>query len=287
MKKLKIFRTIIKPLLNKGIGGKFPFLRNLFYRQFSRLVVSFFNPITITSAGGAYRLYLPPNGIDYLIEPYEEFEIQLMRHNLKPGDTFLDIGAGIGYHTIPASKFVGDKGEVISFEPDPNYFKLLQKNAKENGCNNVRLFQKAVSDRNGKTKLYLYDKVGRNRIEEVNYFLADFEVRNYLEIESVKLDDFLRDEKIDFIKMDIEGSGYLALEGMKSLIKKNPEIRMIAEMVDYKNLEFLSLLKELGFKIYEMTVDTKKLVSIESFEEFVKEVSSGKRQVHDLFCTKN
>lgn len=286
MEKIKIFREIIKPFINRGIGGRFHFLRNLFYRQFSRLVVSFLSPITITSAGRGYKLYLPPNGIDYLIQPYEEFETELIRKNLKSGDTFLDIGAGIGYHTISASKIVGGEGRVISFEPDPNYFKLLQKNAKENGCNNITLFQKAVSNRNGETRLYLYDKVGRNRIEEVNYFLADFEVLDCLKIESVRLDDFLGDGKINFIKMDIEGSEYLALEGMKSLIKKNPEVKIIAEMPDYKNLEFLRTLKELGFKIYEMNIDTEKLDPIENLEEFIKMIDAGKKEVHDLFCKK-
>ena len=188
---LKIFRTIIKPFLNKGIGGRFPFLRNLFYRQFSRLVVRFLSPITIP---GGYKLYLPQNGIDYLTEAYEEFATELIRKNLKQGDTFLDIGGGIGYYSVIVSKIVGEQGKVIVFEPDPNYFKLLQKNVKENGCNNVTLFQKAVSDRNGKTNLYLYDKVGRNRIEKVNYFLTGkFEVHDRIEVESIRLDDLLRD----------------------------------------------------------------------------------------------
>ena len=286
--KLRIFRTIIKPFIGRGIGEKLPFLRNLFYRQLSRLAVHFLSPITIP---GGNKLHLPPNGIDYLIGLYEEFQTELMRKNLKPGDTFLDLGAGIGYHTVIISKIVGDKGRVISFEPDPNYFKLLKKNAKENDCNNITPFQKAVSNRSGKTKFYLYDKVGRNRLEEVNYCLSGkFEVRDCIEIENVKLDDFLKDEKIDFIKMDIEGSEYLALDGMKSLIKKNPKIKIIAEFPNYKALEFLRLLKELEFKIYEMKRDTKELSPIENFEEFVKtrfeEIDDSKREIGDLFCEK-
>jgi len=68
-----------------------PFLRNLFYRQFSRIMVRIKSPITIP---GGYKLHLPPNGIDYIIEPYEELETELIRKNLKEGDTFLDIGGG-------------------------------------------------------------------------------------------------------------------------------------------------------------------------------------------------
>ena len=287
MEKIKIFKTIIKPFIGRGIGYKSSFLRNLFYRQFSRLAVRFLSPITIP---GGNKLHLLPNGIDYLIGPYEEFTIELMRKNLKPGDTFLDLGAGIGYHTVIISKIIGDKGRVISFEPDPNYFKLLQKNAKENGCNNITLFQKAVSNRNGKTKLFLYDKVGRNRIGDINYLLSGLEVRDVIEVESVKLDDFMKEEKADFIKMDIEGSEYLALDGMKSFIQKNPKVKIIAEFSNYKTLEFLRLLKKLEFKIYEIKRNTKELNPIENFEEFIKtrfeEIDDSKREIGDLFCEK-
>ena len=217
--------NILKPFLHKGIGEKSPFLRNLFYRQFSRMMVKIKSPIIIS---GGYKLHLPPNGIDYIIEPYEELETELIRRNLKEGNTFLDIGGGIGYYTVIASKIVGTRGKVITFEPDPQYFKFIQKNLKENECNNVLLFQKAVSNRTGKTKFYLYDKIGRNRVEEVNYFLADFKVRDCLEVETARLDDLL-DERIDFIKMDIEGSQYLALEGMRNLIGKNPQVKILTE----------------------------------------------------------
>ena len=115
-------------------------------------------------------------------------------------------------------------------------------------------------------------------------------MRDVIEAESVKLDDFLKDEKIDFIKMDIEGSEYLALDGMKSLIKKNQEVKIIAEFPNYKTLEFLRLLKKLEFKIYEMKRNTKELSPIENFEEFIKtrfeEVDDSKREIGDLFCKK-
>lgn len=280
---------ILKPFLRKGLGQKIPFLRNLFYRQFSWLVVKIKSPITICvpSGGGliSYKLYLPPNGIDYIIEPYEPLETELIRKNLKEGDTFLDIGAGIGYYTVFTSKIVGSRGKVIAFEPDQQYFNFIQKNLKENGCNNVILFKKAVLNRTGKTKLYLYDKIGRNRVEEVNYFLSDFKVRDCIEVETVRIDDLLN-EKIDFIKIDIEGSQYLALEGMKNLVNRNPQVKIITEVPDYKKLEFLKLLNEMGFKVYEINTTTKMLKFISSAEKFIKETEGIKREIGDLFCEK-
>ncbi len=239
------------------------------------------SPITIP---GGYKLHLPPNGIDYIIEPYEELETEMIRKNLKKGDTFLDIGAGIGCYTVIASKIVGDEGKVIAFEPDPQYFEFIQKNLKENKCDNVLLFQKAVLNRTGKTKFYLREKIGDNRVEEVNYFLAgDFKVRDCIEVETIKLDELLN-ERIDFIKMDIEGSQYLALEGMMNLIRKNPQVKMITELPDYKKLGFLKLLKEMGFKIYEINTTTKQLELINTPEEFIEKTKGVDREIRDLFC---
>jgi len=100
MKKLKIFRIIIKPFIGRGIGYKSSFLRNLFYRQFSRLAVNFLSPITIP---GGNKLHLPPNGIDYLIGPYEEFQTELMRKNIKPGGYLFRPWGG---HRIPHNNYI-------------------------------------------------------------------------------------------------------------------------------------------------------------------------------------
>ena len=283
MEKIKVFRKIIKPFLKRGIGDKFPFRRNLFYRQLSKLAVSFLSPIVIP---GNNKLYLPRNGIDYLILPYEEFAIKLMRKFLNPGDTFLDIGAGIGYHTVICSKIVGENGMVIAFEPDPDYFKFLQDNVSQNRCLNVLAYQKAVSNKTGKTRLYRYEKIGRNRLEEVNGYLAGFKMRDTVEIDIVKLDEFyfLSDKKINLIKMDIEGSEYLALSGMTSLIKRNPEIKIIVEMPDYKNLEFIRLLKKLKFEIYEINTDTKTLDYIKNTDKFMELINARKTGTYNLFC---
>jgi len=220
------------------------------------------------------------------MESYEPLQTNLIIENLKEGDTFLDIGAGIGYYTVLTSKIVGDKGKVIAFDPDPQYFQFIQKNLKENGCNNVILFQKAVLNRTGKTKFYLYDAIGRNRVEEVNYFLSDFEVRNCIEVETVRIDDVVN-EKIDFIKIDIEGSQYLALEGMKNLISRNPQVKILTEFPDYKKLEFLNLLDEMGFRMSELNASSKQLELITNAEEFIQEAKRVKREIYYLFCEKN
>ncbi len=70
-------------------------------------------------------------------EIYEPLETQLLLKRLKPGQTFVDIGANIGYYTLLAARQVGPAGRVYAFEPDEENFKLLQKNTEINGYSNV------------------------------------------------------------------------------------------------------------------------------------------------------
>jgi tRNA G37 N-methylase Trm5 len=86
---------------------------------------------------------------------YEEYETDLIKKEIDRGDVVLDLGANIGYYTLLFAKKVGDEGRVYAFEPDPTNFSLLKKNVEINGYRNVVLIQKAVSNKNGKLKLYL------------------------------------------------------------------------------------------------------------------------------------
>ena len=279
---VRISRIIIKPFLRRGLGQKFPLLRNFFYRQFSPLVVRLASPIEIPHG---HKLYLPPNGVDYVMEPYEEMETELIEKNLKRGGTFIDIGAGVGYHTVIASRMVGNGGKVIAFEPEPTSFEYLKKNLKKNNCNNVLLYKLGVADRRGKEMFYVYDKIGRSRIEPVNSFLNAFQVRKRFEIEMVRVDDVYQG-KAAFIKMDVEGSEYLALQGMRNLMKNNPQVKLISEVPDYKQSEFFKLLQEWGFTIYEINTQNKRLDKIDDPEQFTKEFKNVKRSIGNLFCEK-
>ena len=61
---------------------------------------------------------------------------------LNPGDVFIDIGALIGYFSRLASKIVGEKGKVYSFEPTHSTYSLLQSNTKH--AENIQTINKAV-----------------------------------------------------------------------------------------------------------------------------------------------
>lgn len=187
----------------------------------------------------------------FLFKRYNEREeIKLLYEKIKPGMTAIDIGGNIGFYTILLSKIVGNNGRVYVFEPDPVNYHYLILNTK--GLKNVYLNNYAVGAKTGKIKLYSSD--GLNWCHQT---YDSGENRKFKEIECIAIDDYLKnDEKIDFIKIDIEGYDYYAFWGMKETIKRSNEVMLLGEFHPYFLKEagvnpedFLLLLKNMNFHI--------------------------------------
>lgn len=155
----------------------------------------------------------------------DRHERALVKDIISSGMTAVDIGANIGVYTAFLAKTVGQKGKVYAFEPSPHNFNLLKKCNKNN---NVILVQAAVGDTTGQTILYVSDKLN---VDHQTY--ETDEKREKIDVPSYRLDDYLRDEKVDFIKMDIQGFEYQALLGMKNILQTNPDIKVLMEFWPY------------------------------------------------------
>lgn len=193
---------------------------------------------------------------------WEPLQTEIVKKEIKKGDIIIDLGANIGYYTLLFSRLVGNEGKVYAFEPDPNNFALLEKNVKENGYTNIVLEQKAVSDFEGTTKLYISNiNTGGHRIFDIG---ANEE---FIKIETIKLDDYLQDKKVDFIKMDIQGSEAKAIMGMKNIISQNQSLKIISEFAPFllkksgcDPMLYTNLLLEQGFELYELDKKSNKVV---------------------------
>ena len=159
-------------------------------------------------------------------------DLKIFKDNVKDGDNVVDLGANIGYFTLILAKLVGPSGKVFAFEPDPRNLALLKKNIECNNYKNVIIVPKAVSNVNEKCTLYVGQKTfGQNRI----YKPEKTKTQKFVPIDSetVRLDDFFKAnnllDKISFIKMDIEGAEFLALNGMKEILKLNKNIKIFTE----------------------------------------------------------
>jgi FkbM family methyltransferase len=166
-----------------------------------------------------FKLYVVPR--DFFIgaaiardRVYERHVTRYLKGLLEPGMVFLDLGANIGYFTMMAAVMVGPQGQVLAFEPAPANCDLIRKSVAENGVDNVRLFPVAVSDRAGEVAIDAGAGQSNSRIMELS---AATEGRQI--VRTVRIDDTLDDlERLDVVKIDIEGAEPLALRGMKDLL---------------------------------------------------------------------
>ncbi|MBP6469996.1 MAG: FkbM family methyltransferase [Chloroflexi bacterium] len=151
---------------------------------------------------------------------YEPYVTEEFRHLLRPGMTFLDVGANIGYFTLLAARLVQESGHVYAFEPNPGNCVSLRQSLTENGFNHVTLFQNAAAE---KAQTLIFSGGGADSngriINESEPMAQEFALPR---VEAVVLDDVLADvARIDVVKMDIEGAEPRAWEGMQQLIAKH------------------------------------------------------------------
>jgi FkbM family methyltransferase len=142
------------------------------------------------------------------------------------------VGANWGYYTLLASHLVGKLGQVISFEPDPRLFPILMENIRYNGLSNITALQFAAAAEAGILILSGYDAKGDNHglsriVESAEPHAQSFQVQSR-PIDNVL--DELGVEKVDLLKMDIEGAEDLALQGMNDGLSRHRFRRILLEL---------------------------------------------------------
>lgn len=139
------------------------------------------------------------------------------------GDTVVDAGANVGYVTMLFSKWVGPSGRVVSFEPVPETFDLLQTNLRKLGLSNVTADPCGVSSQDGTATFAIpkYPWGGENLYESrvVGGEEPVGPVRE-VEVQLRQLDTVLADrlDSVAFVKLDVEGHELEAVRGGSRLI---------------------------------------------------------------------
>lgn len=170
----------------------------------------------------------------YIIEntfTYEPFETSILKENICATDTFIDVGANVGYFTLLAH----DKcSHVYSFEPDQDSFRRMQANLILNNVKNATTLNYALFNEEGISHLkknrgkVIMTNSERFRLKDSDQKAIQSNDENFEQI-NLRVFDKLREEigipKVDFIKMDIEGAEIEALFGMERTLKEeHPKI---------------------------------------------------------------
>lgn len=275
---LRIFRMQIS--IYKVIVEAFPPARMIIEKVFSGWSRNLIEKMMAKSTAGSAETIIEAQGSKMLVDLnneiwrdsflayasnlYEQTMTGIFKKAVKPGDVVVDVGANVGYFTLLAAKLTGESGRVFAFEPEPDTFMRLSRNAALNGYNNIELSDNAVSNANGRAKLYISHSPGGHAINQCEGIKAvgrgHYNDEGFIEIETVTLDDYLKGkaERVDVLKMDVEGAEYLALMGMRDILKNNEGIKIFLEycplflekMGDSGRGLIDMLMRELGFGVY-------------------------------------
>ena len=167
----------------------------------------------------------------------------------------IDGGANVGIHTVKLSK-LADK--VYAFEPMQQTYELLRENIKLNGCTNVRLDRRGLSSNRGTTtwEWIAGDNKGASGLRDSNntaHHNKDFtptEEEQY-DVDLTSIDD-LNLDKIDFIKLDLEGYERKAIDGCIETIKRNKPILLIESWKDHYGTVDIDYTRELYRDLIEV-----------------------------------
>ncbi|MBK9797347.1 MAG: FkbM family methyltransferase [Holophagaceae bacterium] len=176
---------------------------------------------------------------------FSQGELDLFSHFIGTGAVVLDIGANIGAHTVPLAQLVGDGGVVVAFEPQPVLHQILSANLVLNSIPNVLTYAMALGNAEGECLFPVLDYSQPNNFGGIGVDMVE-------EGEAVpmgRLDDFQL-ERVDFIKLDVEGFESQVLEGAAETIARCHPIMYIENDRKEKSAELIQRLFDMGYRLW-------------------------------------
>ncbi len=168
------------------------------------------------------RLAYVPSHVDVtaghrLFKPV--LDIDIIDAMCRPGDCVLDIGANVGDWAMPFALRVGPTGCVLAFEPVPYLAETVAKTARVNRQDWVEVHQLALSDCDGSSEFSV--ESGNSGGSRLGRAAGDFAV---IAVATRRLDSLLAErpdiDRIDFIKIDVEGHELGVLRGATATLAR-------------------------------------------------------------------
>lgn len=236
-----------------------------------------------TFFGTSMTILLPSSTDIYLTGgKSHDSEIRLAKFiikQLREGDGFVDVGAHYGYFSLLASKIVGEKGKVISFEASPSTFEVLQKNI--GNWKNITAFNKAVSDSPSSLTFYEfpalyseYNTMDITQFEKEDWF-GEFQPKA-IEVGAVILGDSIKEQLVvpKIIKIDVEGAEFKVIKGLNEFLQRQSPAIVMEYLSDERgnipHKETEKLLKQLKYRAYLIT-NSGDLQAIESISNYLND----------------
>jgi FkbM family methyltransferase len=170
-------------------------------------------------------------------EPYNSL---LVYNFVKKEDVVLDIGANLGYFTLLCK----NAKKIICVEPIPQVISVLKRNIKENNLKGkTKVIQGAVSRNKGKLFLEIQDSLNTSRIVKEKS-------KGVIEVSSYSLNDLVKKEKANFLRMDVEGYEHEILyDNIPKQVNKIAMEFHTEILTDKEMKDLLNYFGEEGFKV--------------------------------------
>ncbi|HEY1730159.1 MAG TPA: FkbM family methyltransferase [Terriglobales bacterium] len=189
---------------------------------------------------------------------YERPVTRMFKKYLRPGMGVLDLGANIGYFSLLAASLVGPTGFVQSWEPAPGNVRALCASRAVNGLDHIEVVQAAAAEKNGLLQ-YFRNSIngsvgGVEHTDPDDLFTAET-------VMGLRVDDFISpDAKVGFIKIDVEGYEFRALQGARKTIERCRPIVVsefgppsLQDCSGVSGREYLEFFVGLGYDVLSMT----------------------------------
>jgi FkbM family methyltransferase len=164
-----------------------------------------------------------PCHYNLILGAHEPAIVEWLARNVKGGMTVFDIGANVGFYTLLTARLVGDKGRVVSIEPDPQAVEILKQNIHANALTNVDVVQGAAYGKCGEVRLGCAPASSWSGISYRNAV-------QWIEVLAYTVDALasrLKLGRVDFVKIDVEGAEREVLDGMVRVLREDRPIVLV------------------------------------------------------------
>ena len=194
----------------------------------------------LTTLNSGHKLFVDTRDLSLtphlLLEgTWERWLTEVLSRLLRPGMTFVDVGANFGYYSVLAASQVGPRGRVFSFEANDAVADLLWRSVNVNGFEDrVTVVPRAVHETSGKISFSRLERLlGASRVADFDAALLEqyHDEAVTVQVDAVSLDDFFADDAIgvDVVKIDAEGSEPAILRGMAGILRSRPAVKVVFE----------------------------------------------------------
>jgi FkbM family methyltransferase len=205
---------------------------------------------------------------------WETWVSQCLARIVTQGSVCIDVGANFGYFTLLMSELSGVKGKVVAVEPNPTICSFLRMTQSIHAPH-FDLAEVALSNKQGRTTLSVPTAYPGSA--SITSFMQHLGMKHSkMKVKTQTLDELAEQhnlQKIDVIKMDVEGAEPLVFEGMQQTIARNPDLQIVMEYSPFAYRDANGFTRYLfeNFTVYRLKdVDEMTLIDESSIEELLQ-----------------